>query len=516
MKRRCVPLLAVCLMLLCSVAMAQEWVIPPPDKEIDPVFLAGPGGPFDKPGSPMEILALPQAMLDALKGDHAGNESPLAMAQDEGLTALVLKKGKRNLFIILAGSPPTGYEVVFRSEKLLRQGDPPMELYLPGGQQKPRRIQLVCRNPEPGVAHETLVMLEPEGSGDWMVGSYSVQMSDGRLVRFEPQGKGEWKLTEWFLEQPGSASFLSSKKMKPTLQDFSLADFPKSFDEAKKRASWWYTVMPSDYETGLIKFPRSKNWPVYTGPGEEYFRAANGKALVSTNGTIDVVGWEKGWLMVRYLVTKTRALRVGFIKADALPKGTKVELFAPVMMDAELVEDALLTDDVVKSAVSGLVNVRKGSSGQLLKIFNHDYAYLEFDLSGMGLTRGFVPMESVILPGENFRVFEGERGWMSVYLSTGGKGTHLEIDFNHVAPGQQGTPDEIRVWMEDRLLGTSKRLEASAGYEALDIPEYQGVLSFVQVWDGVPDAGNADTLDIPGTMLSDFASDARQYSNPSL
>lgn len=59
--------------------------------------------------------------------------------------------------------------------------------------------------------------------------------------------------------------------------------------------------------------PKKKTFIVYTGPGEEYFVAAEGRAKVSTNGSILCYGRVDDWLMVYY--NTSSGSRVGYIDA---------------------------------------------------------------------------------------------------------------------------------------------------------------------------------------------------------
>lgn len=62
---------------------------------------------------------------------------------------------------------------------------------------------------------------------------------------------------------------------------------------------------------------RSGKWDVYSGPGTQYYREANGKASVSTNDWIQVFGREGEWVLIQYRVSGAK-LRFGYVHQSAL------------------------------------------------------------------------------------------------------------------------------------------------------------------------------------------------------
>ena len=73
----------------------------------------------------------------------------------------------------------------------------------------------------------------------------------------------------------------------------------------------------------LANFAKGKKYPVYSGPGTNYYRDADGKASVSTNDWIQVFGEEDGWLLVQYHVTDAMN-RIGWINATQKEAGVSV------------------------------------------------------------------------------------------------------------------------------------------------------------------------------------------------
>lgn len=61
----------------------------------------------------------------------------------------------------------------------------------------------------------------------------------------------------------------------------------------------------------------SKSFPVYSGPGTNYFRANDGKATYGGNSTVRVFGVTGDWILMGYGMSGNK-YRVGYISADAL------------------------------------------------------------------------------------------------------------------------------------------------------------------------------------------------------
>ncbi len=140
-------------------------------------------------------------------------------------------------------------------------------------------------------------------------------------------------------------------------------------------------------------FKAGQSFPVYSGPGTQYYRAANGKATVSSNGSIYVAGQGNGWLLVMYYIDG-RTARVGYID------GSKVKdsfYAAPLSFEYEIATLAYacsLTDDPVLGKNSTI----KLSAGTQVTYLEHmhsglgDWAYVEAN-TALGLMRGFVPYD---------------------------------------------------------------------------------------------------------------------------
>lgn len=142
----------------------------------------------------------------------------------------------------------------------------------------------------------------------------------------------------------------------------------------------------------LIPFEGGQTFAVYSGPGQDYGRAAQGKAAVSTNDWIQVFGSESGWIMIQYAIDDDR-MRFGWIPEAALPPSASVPALGFSAQSATLLCDAALTDDPLCSR-SALAALPKGARVDVLADMS-DWAYVE-SASGDFL-RGFVKRDALTL-----------------------------------------------------------------------------------------------------------------------
>lgn len=132
-------------------------------------------------------------------------------------------------------------------------------------------------------------------------------------------------------------------------------------------------------------FPKNKRYAVYSGPDEDYVRAANGKAIVSTNAPIQAFASENGWIMIQYAIDHDHH-RIGWIKEKAIPFAPSISDLPPCSQSAMLKAGAVITDDPFFSK-SPLISFDMEIKVNVLAQIN-DWIYVESD-SG-DLVRGFV------------------------------------------------------------------------------------------------------------------------------
>ena len=166
---------------------------------------------------------------------------------------------------------------------------------------------------------------------------------------------------------------------------------PKSYQEAKETFSDPPVIPTGTGSNSLpnpqrIKFTADKKYEVYSGPGKQYLRSANGKASMSTNDWVQVFGKESGWIMVQYDITSDH-MRIGWIPEKALPKKSNVDTIEFIYSDTTIISDANLTDDPLFSE-SVLCTIPAGNTVQYLASMG-DWVYIEWNGTSQPV-RGFI------------------------------------------------------------------------------------------------------------------------------
>jgi hypothetical protein len=132
--------------------------------------------------------------------------------------------------------------------------------------------------------------------------------------------------------------------------------------------------------------------PVYDGPGTQFRRGANGKAMVSTNGRVYAAGWEDGSLMVMYEVN-TGGVRVGFAPASSFSDKINLPVLNFSRVPAQVQTQGQVTEDPVR-ALTPIATLSPGTPVIWLNRYYHrdtNWDYVEFS-QGAQLMRGFVPL----------------------------------------------------------------------------------------------------------------------------
>ena len=174
------------------------------------------------------------------------------------------------------------------------------------------------------------------------------------------------------------------------LRYFDLSAFPLTLNDARKGLTVAPEIPYGSLGAQNIKFTGGRKYDVYSGPGTNYLRGGNGKAVVSTNDWIQVFGRENGWILIQYAITKDH-MRFGWIPEKALPKNAQVGGAGLVPVSATLGRAVTLTDDPLYSQAA-LISLPAGSRVTMLATMG-DWAYVE-SASG-SLVRGFVPMDAL-------------------------------------------------------------------------------------------------------------------------
>ena len=138
---------------------------------------------------------------------------------------------------------------------------------------------------------------------------------------------------------------------------------------------------------------------VYSGPGTGYYRSANGKASVSTNGSVWIAGRENGWLAIAY-ETNGGSRRIGYIDMSRLKDNLNPQSLNLSRTGASIARACSMTDEPDGSCaeMAWLVqDTQVTCLGPYTSRSGESWAYIE--VSGIRPMRGFVPAGCVSASG---------------------------------------------------------------------------------------------------------------------
>ena len=149
-----------------------------------------------------------------------------------------------------------------------------------------------------------------------------------------------------------------------------------------------------------ITLRSDQSLPVYSAPSTSSWRGANGKASVSTNGTVWAAGWENGWLQVFYEVSKG-GLRVGYVDGSKITG--RVDFDQALYFSREQVEitaNCSLTDDPMMNQTS-IASLAAGRTvTYLTTAINQNgkaWDYVETTVNGQAVG-GYIPSGCLTVP----------------------------------------------------------------------------------------------------------------------
>lgn len=142
------------------------------------------------------------------------------------------------------------------------------------------------------------------------------------------------------------------------------------------------------------------NMAVYTGPGTNYTRAASGKALVDSGGTIWCYGKINNWYLVEYEVTggtHKGSYRRGFIDGGSMKVAVQAneEQISLVNCTVTITQKTEITDEP-RQGRKALCTLSAGTMGNLL-FFDGNDACIEVKGSPAGTIQGYVPISCIKL-----------------------------------------------------------------------------------------------------------------------
>ncbi len=139
---------------------------------------------------------------------------------------------------------------------------------------------------------------------------------------------------------------------------------------------------------------RGMKLPVYAAPDESAFRAAKGKASVSTGGEMTLLGEYGEWTLVAYEVS-SRTSRIGFVHANLMENPFPLPI-SEVTHDLFAIRDTCLTDDPDVSQYAQCL-IPAGTRLTGLASWGNYYAYVAYEADGVPCW-GFVPLRDLRAP----------------------------------------------------------------------------------------------------------------------
>ena len=213
-------------------------------------------------------------------------------------------------------------------------------------------------------------------------GMFEASVSTDKIIYCEIFQSGDYLLTDPESDETAYGTFDNR------FAGFNISDFPKTVEEARAKLTN-PPLTPSDFYTPeVITLRAGEQYDVFSAPGRDSYRAANGKAVMSTNDWVQVFGEEDGWLLVQYDISSDR-MRFGYIDASALPKNTSVQTLRWYDLPQQTVKfDTSVTDDPLCSETS-IHQLKAGAQVKVLSSFGMWYYIEATNLYGETL-RGFI------------------------------------------------------------------------------------------------------------------------------
>ena len=144
----------------------------------------------------------------------------------------------------------------------------------------------------------------------------------------------------------------------------------------------------------VTPFTPGQTYAVYSAPSDTSFRAANGKALLSTNDWVQVFFEEDGYLLVQYAISRHQ-YRIGYIKADAVSNLSEVaEIGSWANYPAQVLHTSALTDDPLNSC-GAVMTLTAGQQVTYLGQLGQEWAFVETTTAQGQRIRGFVELSDL-------------------------------------------------------------------------------------------------------------------------
>lgn len=291
-----------------------------------------------------------------------------------------------------------------------------------------------------------------------------------------------------YLSQSGKSLGKAEGYVQTNMRYLNLSSLPASLTAAQNKLSTAPAVPWGSELVGQeISFPGGQKFPVYSGPGTNYVRAAGGKATVSTNDWIQVFGTENGFALIQYAISANH-MRFGYIDEKHLPQGHNVPALTLENAAATMVNPCALTDDPLYSRQT----VRQMEGGEeviwLAQLGNDVY----IETKGENPQRGFVHLDNVARHIQDFQqtaTLENDRYKLTAILTLQGGETRVDM-LLEFAQGETHLPDgyaalcnqKVSAWSD--MPGVESPVIHSFSMLIPDVDENTRIIALCPMYDG--------------------------------
>ncbi len=291
-----------------------------------------------------------------------------------------------------------------------------------------------------------------------------------------------------YLTQNGRSLGKAEGYVQTDMRYLSFSALPTSLSAAQEKLSTAPSIPWGSELIGQeIAFPGGQKFPVYSGPGTHYVRAANGKATVSTNDWIQVFGTENGFALIQYAISADH-MRFGYIEEKYLPKGHSIPALTLEKAGGAIDTPCALTDDPLYTRQA----VRPMEAKEEILFLAHmgDYAYIE--TTGKNPQRGFVLMDNVkkhIQPWQQSVTHENDRYKATAILTLQGGETRVDMVLEFPS-GETNLPDgyvalcnqKLSAWCD--MPGAESPMTRSFSMVVPDVDENTRIIGLCPLYDG--------------------------------
>lgn len=233
------------------------------------------------------------------------------------------------------------------------------------------------------------------------------------------------------------------------LADFNITQLPRSMDDVRRMKGVYEALREASGKVSVQEdwhgVKDSRKLAVYSAPDTASWRAASGKASVSTGGGMKLLGEYNGWTMVEYAVS-LRTSRIGFVHERLMSYYAELDIAQPGVA-LVTARDTFLTDDPHVSQYPQLT-IPAGTPLQGLACLNDFYVLVSYEGANQPVW-GFVPLRDLSLPDDGTR-WDVMNGLVGKWHHAGGadQGANLRVFYSD-GSYRAITKDEDFNWVGD-------------------------------------------------------------------